>query len=396
MSEERPIDVQPESSATVYQPVGKPWSSIRERRRRAILLTFVAGCFGFALYTFLFKPEGWLQAYILPEGHQHLPEFNQARVGFLTATLTDEGRIDSTIPTAEIRYVGIDKDSIPSLSFPPRVAAAHADFLKPDERVLGIVFNGEAAAYPLRILSFHEAVNDHVGGKPVLVTYSPLCDSAAVFDRKIGDRTIQFGVSGYLYNGNMLLYDRDSPGASSLWSQLKSESVTGQRAAWRLAALPLELTVWSDWVQRYPQTRVISDETGHRRDYDHDPYQKYAGNKRVWYSPKLRDDRLPAKARVLGLWTKNASRVYVLPEKDGFPAPVEFTHDFDGRSLRIHCNSAAGALRVAESDASVKWMYAYWFAWYAFHPESEVYTLTGPADNPAVALPPASGSTLVR
>ena len=395
MSKERSIDVQPDTRSTVFQPVGRAWSVRRERRRRGVLLFLIASCFSFALYTLVFRPNGWFEKIILPGGAGITRKFNSARLGFLTTSPTGEGRVDSTIPTNEIRFSGLKKDSIPSLSAPQRVTASQADFLKPEERVLGVVFNGDAAAYPLRILNYHEAVNDQVGGRPVLITYNPLCDSAAVFDRTIGDRALDFGISGYLYNSDMLLYDRDSEGASSLWSQLKSESVTGRRATWRLVALPLELTEWSDWMSRYPQTRVISDATGHRRDYSQDPYQRYAANEKIVFAPKLHDGRLPQKSRVLGLWTAKVSRAYVLPDNASAAGTVEFTQDFDGNPVRIHYNAQAHSLRVVQADPSVKWMYAYWFAWYAFHPTTEAYTLSGSAEMPVIALP-AGGATQVR
>jgi hypothetical protein len=152
---------------------------------------------------------------------------------------------NATVPREEIHSGGPAKDGIPALSKPKTIGAKAATYLAAGDRVIGVAIGNEARAYPIRILNFHEIVNDVLGGQPIAVTYCPLCDSAAVFDRNTPRGLREFGVSGLLYNSNVLMYDRDKR-AESLWSQLKSEAVAGVQVRNRLKLLPLELTTWSD------------------------------------------------------------------------------------------------------------------------------------------------------
>ena len=179
----------------------------------------------------------------------------------------------ATIPVREIQSGGPPKDGIPALSNPKLVSAAEASYLGPSDRVVGVVSGRESRAYPLAILNYHEIINDRIGELPIAVTYCPLCDSAVVFDRRtpLGER--EFGVSGLLYNSNVLMYDRSN--AESLWSQIKGEGVSGPGARMKLTVLPMELTTWAAWQTRHPNTTVISSETGHRRNYRTSPYAGY-------------------------------------------------------------------------------------------------------------------------
>jgi len=214
-----------------------------------------------------------------------------------------------TVPVGEIHSGGPPKDGIPALTNPKLIAGTDAAYLRPEDRVIGVVVESEARAYPLRILNYHEIVNDRVGKLPIAVTYCPLCDSAAVFDRRtpLGER--EFGVSGLLYNSNVLMYDRGGQ-PESLWSQVKTVGISGPAADKSLAVLPVELTTWKDWLARYPRTKVLSDETGHRRDYRRSPYAGYFTRPELMFPAKPTSDRLPTKSPVLGVWTDGAARGY--------------------------------------------------------------------------------------
>ncbi len=178
-----------------------------------------------------------------------------------------------TIPISGIQGGGPPRDSIPALVNPALMTAEQADRLLSDhERVLGVFLNGEARAYPVRILNWHELVNDQVAGRAILVSWCPLCGSGVVYDPVIDGRRYNFGVSGLLYKRNLLLFDRQT---GSLWSQLLSEAVTGPLAGGRLKVLPAENTSWSAWRKQHPETRVLSFATGHLRDYSKDPYAEY-------------------------------------------------------------------------------------------------------------------------
>lgn len=273
----------------------------------------------------------------------------------------------------EIHSGGPGKDGIPSLTNPKFVPAAQAAFMKPDDRVAGVVIDGAAKAYPLKILDFHEAVNYRIGDVSFAVTYCPLCDSAAVFDRRLKDRTVELGISGLLYNSNVLLYDRKHPSGEVLISQLARQEISGATAGTELTLLPLELTTWRDWAERYPQTLVLSPQTGHQRDYSGRVYAEYFRSPRLMFPVSRQDNRLPAKMRVLGVTAGDASRAYPITAFDGADAPVGVRDELGGKHITLRFDPEHGSLRVVEADEDVEWLYSFWFAWAAFHPDTDVY-----------------------
>lgn len=179
--------------------------------------------------------------------------------------LNDEA--PSRIRVEEIQWGGVRVDGIPALDQPAMVPAVAATYMNPDDAVFGLAFNGEARAYPLRILDWHEMANDVVGGVPVSLAYCTLCGAAVAFDGRIPDgRTLDFGSSGFLFRSNKLMYDRQT---NTLWNQLTGEPVLGELADSDLALeiLPVVLTTWADWQAQHPDTLVLDIDTGFERNY---------------------------------------------------------------------------------------------------------------------------------
>ncbi|TWU24319.1 hypothetical protein Pla52o_22460 [Novipirellula galeiformis] len=275
-----------------------------------------------------------------------------------------------TVPAAEIQSGGPPKDGIPALTNPAMVTGGNATYLRPSDRVIGVFADSQARAYPLRILNYHEIVNDRIGQLPIAVTYCPLCDSAAVFDRRtpLGER--EFGVSGLLYNSNVLMYDRGGQ-SESLWSQVKTQGISGPAADKSLRAVPLELTTWKDWLTRYPNTQVLSEQTGHRRDYGRSPYAGYFTNPQLMFPVQPVSNALPTKTPVLGVWTDDGTaRAYPLSAFGNADSTLQDT--VGGKNVTIAFHREANRLRVVEADEGLHWMYSLWFAWYAFHPDTSI------------------------
>jgi len=162
---------------------------------------------------------------------------------------------------------------------------------------------------PIRsaILNWHEVVNDRFGDRAVVVTFCPLCGTGMAFDAQVGARSLGFGVSGLLYNSDVLLYDRAT---LSLWSQIMQTAVSGPLKGTRLQSLPLAHTSWADWRRRYPATQVLSTETGFERDYARDPYAGYGQVPRLIFDVQHRDDRFPLKEWVLGVRVADVHKAY--------------------------------------------------------------------------------------
>lgn len=279
----------------------------------------------------------------------------------------------STVPRAEILAGGPPRDGIPALTDPRVVKPDAADHVEPSDRVVGIALGGEARAYPLSILTWHEIVNDTVGGVPVAVTYCPLCDSVAAFDRRTADGVKTFGVSGLLYNSNVLMYDREG-NPQSLWSQLRGASISGPAPGTALTPVPADLTTWVAWRKRHPATTVLSDETGHIRAYGDNPYRDYFARPDLMFGVRPTSDRLPAKERVLGVWLpEGAARAYPLSAFEPATDPVELRDEIGGRPVTLRYDPESQSLRVLEAPEGTRWSHAFWFAWYAFHPETTVH-----------------------
>jgi uncharacterized protein DUF3179 len=183
------------------------------------------------------------------------------------------------IPLDEIQGGGPPKNGIPALDHPAFVTASEADqTIKAQDMILGVEFSGVAKAYPVRILNWHEVVNDDAGEQPILVSWCPLCGSGLVYDPRADGRRYTFGVSGLLYQQNLLFFDHET---ESLWSQLRGQSVAGPLAGTSLRLLPVTMTTWRSWKAEHPQTLVLSFQTGYKRDYSRDPYRDWLLDRRM-------------------------------------------------------------------------------------------------------------------
>jgi len=229
--------------------------------------------------------------------------------------------------------------------------------------------NGIAHAYPIRILNYHEIVNDVIGGAAVVVTYCPLCGSGTAFEATIDGRSYEFGVSGLLYNSDVLMYDRET---DSLWSQLMVQAVTGPMQGTRLQQLPLSNTSWQEWVQRHPETRVLSNKTGYSRNYRVDPYPNYGKSGRLYFPVSHSSDRYRRKDIVMGLEIDGQFKAYPLRElKEGTHS---FADEFAGEEFSVEFDAKHQTARIVKADGpEIPTTMAFWFAWYAFHPETDVY-----------------------
>jgi hypothetical protein len=183
------------------------------------------------------------------------------------------------IPLGDIQAGGPPKDGIPALDHPAFISATAADqVLKPSDIVLGLEFDGVSKAYPIRILNWHEVINDDVGHQPVLVSWCPLCGSGLVYNPLSDGLRHTFGVSGLLYKRNLLLYDHET---DSLWSQLGGVAETGEMSGETLELLPGSQTTWENWKSKHPHTVVLSFRTGYQRDYARDPYSDWQMDRRL-------------------------------------------------------------------------------------------------------------------
>lgn len=223
-----------------------------------------------------------------------------------------------SVPYAEIFSGGVPRDGIPPLDNPQFTTVADADeWLEAQEPVIAFERNGDAKAYPLQILTWHEIVNDTVGGVPVVATFCPLCNSAIVFERTLDGVVYDFGVSGKLRNSDLIMWDRQT---ESWWQQLTGAGIVGELTGQQLRLLPSSIVAWQDFKAAYPDAAVLSRDTGYRRNYGSNPY---VGYDRVDQPPFLffgrQDDRLLPMERVAALTVGDAAAAFpfALLEREG-------------------------------------------------------------------------------
>ncbi len=320
------------------------------------------------------------------------------------------------IPADRVVDGGPGKDGIPSIDNPQFSPATGIDFLQPTDLVLGIAIDGDIRAYPHPILDWHEIVNDVVGNTAVALTYCPLTGTGIGWDRRIGGQLTTFGVSGLLYNSNLIPYDRAS---DSNWSQMLLKSVNGSLSGTGIETFHLVETTWTTWREMFPDSRVLNLNTGFQRDYSRYPYGSFRTNHDfLLFAVEPDDSRLPRKERGLGVLVDAASRFYSLESFDATgvkvvedalggvelvlagskagnflvayqrrladgalltfgPAddagsPSVIMTDNEGNQWNLFGEAVAGP-RQGERLEPVNSFMGYWFAWGAFYPGIEIY-----------------------
>ncbi len=277
---------------------------------------------------------------------------------------------NATIPVDKILGGGPPRDGIPALHDPKFIGVKQADkFMRADDPVIAVEINGSRRAYPLRILVWHEIVNDEVAGRPLAVTYCPLCGTAMVFDADVNGRHLTFGVSGLLFQSDVLMYDRQS---ESLWSQLAMKSVSGPQVGTKLKLLPSRHLTWSAWKKEFPDGEVLSRKTGYNRDYNRDPYQGYESVDRTMFPVPSHRKELKNKDWIAGVIVGNAAAAFPLKS---LRKEKTATLRLGEATLQAHLDPEGDEARVTvlESGAILPVTKSYWFAWQAFYPDTALW-----------------------
>lgn len=273
------------------------------------------------------------------------------------------------VDPAIIMSGGPPKDGIPSIDQPIFVSLEEADeWIADNELVLALIYKGITRVYPLQILVWHEIVNDIVAGDPVLITYCPLCGSGIAYERRIDGEAVEFGTSGKLYNSNLVMYDRET---DTYWSQIDGLAIVGELTGQELTAISLDTVVWRDWKDAHPESEILSQDTGFDRDYGRDPYGNYYEDSFIWFPVKGKDDRIHPKTVVFGIEVDGAYAAY--REEDLIEVGT-IEDRIHGVRIRVSLD-AAGIVSIVnlDTDESIVKERDFWFAWYAFHPDTQLY-----------------------
>ncbi len=215
----------------------------------------------------------------------------------------------STIELSEVMSGGPPKDGIPAIDTPLFDNVQQAEkWLDLREPVIRVEHAGEARAYPLQLLIYHEIVNDQIEDLPISVTFCPLCNSSVVFDRRLDGRILDFGTTGMLRMSDMVMYDRQT---ESWWQQIIGEGIVGEYAGIRLTQVPSSIVSFADFAKAHPNGKVVNRETGHSRPYGNNPYRGYdAIDQTPFLFRDELDPRLPPMERVMHIEVANGAKLY--------------------------------------------------------------------------------------
>ena len=317
---------------------------------------------------------------------------------------------DWLIPIDEVRDGGPGKDGIPSIDSPIFEDVSSINYLAPDDLVIGIRDGQNVKAYPHPVLDWHEIVNDVVGDKQLALTYCPLTGTAIGWNRRINGFVTTFGVSGLLYNSNLIPYDRTT---DSNWSQMRLDCVNGELAGKDIELYQVVETTWSTWKSMYPNSKVLTTNTGFNRQYGSYPYGNYRTSQSLLFPVSEDDNRLHPKERVLGVIADGKAKVYTFETfatsaviEDTFKGfdliiagskqdnyIVAFQRTFSDLNFSPYSNSentniimkdnegnvwdifgeAISGPRTGEVLKNVPSFIGYWFSWAAFYPETEIF-----------------------
>jgi hypothetical protein len=273
-----------------------------------------------------------------------------------------------SVPPEQIIATGGTMSGIDAITRPQFLAAPAANFLMPDDRVVGVILKGAVRAYPLKILTWHQVVDDSVAKTPIVVTYCPLTGSAIVYDRVLGNRTLTLGTSDRLYNSNLLFFDQAT---KSLWSQIEGAAIAGPLTGSRLTPLPSVVTPWGLWKAYHPGTQVLSASAADVEKFGTDATARYDQTQSVMLPVTTLDNRMPPKDRVLGLSINGASVAFPFNSLDSAKPPLTATV---GGTLVTIAYDAASRTAGAVIDGKHAAAYTgFWFAWAAFHPETSIW-----------------------
>lgn len=302
-------------------------------------------------------------------------------IGGLALAMLGAGVAGAADGAPQIIQASLIKDKIEAIQHPKFVEAKDATFLDDRDRVIGVVVGDVAKAYPLRILRWHDVINDVSAGKPVAVTFCPLTGDTAVYERKIGNKTVTLFPSDKLYESTTLL--RDSA-TGSLWSQFNGKAITGPAKGKQLPAIASINTSWTLWKAFHPKTLAMSTDTGFARNYEGDPYELYEGPGATEFPISHNDKRLPRNELVLGVEVDHHAEAF--PLRRLFAAKTPVTAEVGGRKILVAFDPASGTVGAADDKHHIPAYIGQWFGWAAFHPNSEIWGKEPPPPPPPLPI----------
>ena len=305
----------------------------------------------------------------LKEGRQKVPKSSPGETVVRKVSLQNNFN-GAKVKREDLLQGCFGQDCIPSIDNPKFESVQQANWLRDQDTVFAIDYKGLTKAYPQRILNWHEIINDEISGDPIAVTFCPLCGSALAFERKVDGVITEFGVSGKLHNSDLVMYDRYE---GNLWQQITGEGIVGPAARRneKLKQIPIVTTTWGEWKKEHPNTQLLSKDTGFSRDYDKYPYGTYEQDDQLLFGVKGLNKSLQIKTVIYGVEVNGESKAY--PESV-FDERQVIEDTVGNVEIRLE-RTEAGQIKVSnlQTQEEIIAIRLFWFAWAAFHPETELY-----------------------
>ena len=332
----------------------------------------------------------------------------------IPGSTTGSGSSEWLIPQNTVLSGGPGKDGIPSIDNPQFASIGAIDYLNDDDLVIGVKSGDEVRAYPHPILDWHEIVNDDLGSLSIAITYCPLTGTAIGWNRDVNGTNTTFGVSGLLHNSNLIPYDRAT---DSNWSQMRLESVNGSLIRTKIDVEHMVETSWATWKELYPDSEVLTTNTGFSRDYSRYPYGDYKSTNFTNFPITNQDNRRHLKDRVLGVQVGPSTKAYpfdlftgdttsiIQDNIRGIPIVVignaeenfivAFNRELNGNILNFNSIETSDDTAIFGDETGNRWnlfgevvsgpsrgqklenvtsYIGFWFAWATFNPDIEIYT----------------------
>ena len=273
------------------------------------------------------------------------------------------------VDPSKIQSGGPPKDGIPSIDNPKFVSVSEADrWIQDNELVLAINYRGIKRVYPFQILVWHEIVNDTISGDPILVTYCPLCGSGIAYRRELDGEAVEFGTTGRLYNSNLVMYDRKT---DTWWTQIDGKAIVGELTGQELTEVSIDTVTWREWKVVHPDSEVLNQDTGFSRPYGRDPYGTYYADSLLMFPVENEDRRIHPKTVIFGI---EADGLYKAYREEDVIRKGTFEDSVAGLRIQV-TRDAAGVVTFRDLDSGREIVKErdFWFAWYAFHPDTLVY-----------------------
>lgn len=278
--------------------------------------------------------------------------------------------IGAKVQPQDLQQGCFGKDCIPSIDHPKFEKASDATWLSDSDTVFALNYKGMLRAYPQKILNWHEIVNDTIADDPIMITFCPLCGSAVAYKRIVNGKIAEFGISGKLYNSDLVMYDRIE---GNLWGQVTGVALVGSAARRNetLQVVDIATTSWGQWKKEHPDTFVLSRDTGYSRDYEQYPYGTYEQDDQVYFGVKNLNKKLQIKTVVYGVELHGIAKAYPKSIIDG-KQTIQDT--VGGIPIQIK-ESPVGDVTVinVKTKEQIVPIRLFWFAWAAFHPSTELY-----------------------